>query len=82
MKLHPSLYLGVVAIERGAFGLHSIRVANFPQFFFRICTLKSIYIYIYTFEGACVFAVCISHNVNTLGEKMNPTILLQSGARL
>ena len=28
-ELHPSLHLGVVAIEKGAFKLPSIMVANF-----------------------------------------------------
>ena len=29
MELHPPLHLGVVAIEKGAFGSHLTKVANF-----------------------------------------------------
>ena len=34
MELRFSLHLSVVAIEKGAFGLPSIMVANFTNFYF------------------------------------------------
>ena len=40
MEQHPPLHLGIVAVEKGAFGSPSTKVANF--------TFIYIYIYIYT----------------------------------
>ena len=36
MELHPPLHLGVVAIEKGAFGLSSTKVANSTYFYIKV----------------------------------------------
>ena len=50
MEYHPPLHLGVVAIEKGAFGLPSTKVTNFTIYIYiyiYACTHSTIYIYIY-----------------------------------
>ena len=40
MEKHPPLHIGVVAIEKGAFGLPSTKVANFTYIYIRLFDLN------------------------------------------
>ena len=56
MEWHPPLHLGVVAIEKGAFGSPTTKVSNFT-FIYIYIYIYPILIFIYIYVCVCV-CVC------------------------